>query len=213
MRKTLLSILALTVIIGLMLSMSAPALAGQIYHYRGTGVNAYWFMYDAKTGVYTDIYVYGYDSMDQSPPGHPQAKQYAGIEVLQYRYDGDEYVPLSEVSYWGPAGCLVIDSKLASASLVADDLEAWKWDYIADEETAVSLDVDVSWVATGPLSQDSYRWHSHSSYMNANRHYNNKSREATAQGSVCYDGTSVIPGASDGASIFSTKEGYVEVSR
>lgn len=213
MKKALLSILALTVIMGLMLSMSAPALAGQIYHLRGTGANAYWFMFDGATGVYTDIYVYGHNETYQSPPGHSPAKQYAGIQILQYRYDGDEYVPLSEVSYWGPAGCLVIDRKLASASLVASELDAWKWDYITEERSPVSLDVDVSWVATGPLSRDSYNWRYRSSDVTISYHYSGKNQGAIAEGTICYDGTSKILGASSGAGIFSAREGRVEVSR
>jgi len=215
MRKKLLSILALALMAGLMLSMSVPALAGENYHYKSTGANAYWFMYDEVTGVYTDISVYGYDSVDQNPPGRPQAKQYVGIGVFQYRYDGDEYIPLSDVSYWGyvPEGCLVIDSKLASASIVADDLGAWKWDYVAEEGTPLSLDVNVSWMATGPLNRNNYKWHYHTPYTNMNHHYNGKSREATAQGNICYDGTGIILGASDGAAMFSSREGYVEVSR
>ena len=215
MKKVLLSIPLLVLITILVLSAATPALAGQLYHSKGTGADAYWLMYDQGTGVYTDIFVYGRDSMYQDPPGRPQAKEYGNISIFQYRYDEEEFVPLVDISYWGaiPEGGLAIDNKLASASVVASDLAARKWDYLAEEETAVSLDVDVNWMATGSLSRESYSWHHHFPYMNANYHYSGKSRGATAQGSVHYDGISIILGASDGGRIFYTREGLTEVNR
>lgn len=212
MRRALLSILALAIVMGLVLSMSAPALAGQIYRFKGTGAYAYWQMYDEATNVYTDIQVYAHESAYQSPPGRPQPSQYAGIHVYQYRYDDyGNWILLSGVYYWGdiPAGCLVVDQKLASARLVADGLEGW------DYETGmpVTLDVDVSWAATGPLARQSHKSHYHSPDMNRNYRYTGSSRQATAQGSVHYDGTGIILGASDWAELFSAKEGYVEVNR
>lgn len=215
MKKVFLSMLALILAMGLVLSTAAPALAGELYHFKGIGANAYWFMYDEDTGVYTDIFVYGRDVSTQNPPGRPQTTQYAGIEIFQYRYEGEEFIPISDVSYWGPipAGCLVIERNLASARLIAYGLEAWEWDYITEEGTAVSLDVDVSWIATGPLSRESYKWRYHSPYVNVNYRYTGSSRGATAQGGINYDGTSIILGVSNGAGIFSAKEGFVEVSR
>lgn len=207
--------LALIVIIGLMLSMSAPALAGEVYHLKGNGVNAYWYEYDISTGVYTEINVSGQESVYNGSPGRPQAKTYVGIQVHQYRYEGYEYIPLSNVSYWGyvPTECLIIDKNLAAVSLIVEGLEGWKWDYITEKSTVVSLDVDVSWTATGPLSRNSYRWHYRSSMSMVNYRYQGKNRQATAQGSVCYDGVSKILGASSWASIFSAREGQVVVNR
>ena len=205
--------LVLAIIVGLMLSMSAPALAGagQVYHFKGTGMNAHWYEHDIATGIYTDIYVYGHESVYQNPPGRPQAKIYAGIQVHQYRYEGHEYIPLSDVSYWGyvPAECFAIDKNLAAASLVVEGLEARKWDYITEVTTVVALDLDVSWEAVGRISRHKGTWHS--AYMNY--HYHGKNREAIAQGSVCYDGVSKILGASNWAAIFSAREGQVVFNR
>ena len=205
-------VIALVVVMALLLSMSAPVFAGQVFRSERTGAYAQWIMYDESTGIYTEVYIHGHEAKYHNPPGRPQTEQYIGIQIVQYQY---WYEIITDIWYWGsvPAGSLTIDRKLATASLAVDGLQAWKSDYQTGEKTLVTLDLNISWTATGPLTRDRYHWHYRSPYMNVNYRYSGKSRQATAQGSFCLDGTNIILGASDWSGIFSAKDGQVIVDQ
>ena len=206
-------LIALAVVMVLILSMPVSVLAGQVFRSERTGAYAQWIMYDESTGIYTEVYIHGHEAKYHNPPGRPQTEQYIGIQIVQYQYWW--YASITEVWYWGniPAGCLSVDQRLGNASLVVQGLQAWKWDYETWETIPVTLDLNISWTATGPLTRDRYHWHYRSPHMNVNYRYSGKSRQATAQGSVCHDGTNIILGASDWSGIFSAKDGQVVVNR
>ncbi len=70
MKKIAMPLLGLVIILGLVIALVTPARADHYkYLYKGLEAQAYWYMYDEDTGIYTDISVYATDGISQNPPG------------------------------------------------------------------------------------------------------------------------------------------------
>jgi len=213
MKKIVMPLLTLVITLGLVI----PAARGDhfIGHFKGLGAEAHWSMYDEDTGVYTDVYIYAVDRIYRTPPQGGGGWQYANISIYQYLYDADEYVPIRDIYCWADPipGTLVVDGNLTWASLTASGIEGWQYDYDTGEETAITIDVDVSWSGTGPMSNYHSNYHFRYPYGFYNSHSTGKSRQASSLGEVVLDGTGLTLQASDYAEVFSSKEGSVEVYR
>lgn len=208
------SLLLLVLALGLVLSISTPTLAGEIYHFKGEGASAYWYMYDAESDVHTSISVWAVDELVQEPPGRPQAEQYAWISIFQYRIN-EKFEPLLDIWSWGPLpeDSLVVERKLAEASLRAEDLPAWMYNYTTGNASEVKLDIETNWTNTSEVISYHDNWHYKSPDVIFNARASGKYREASAQGSITYDDNQIKLEATEWAEIFSAKEGYVMVSK
>lgn len=214
MKKVVRPLLTLVVILGLVIL----AAQGEHYHvlYKGLGANAYWSMYDEGTGEYTDISIYAVDHFEKYPPRSRAAYQWGEIYISKYKYEDDQYVPISDAYCWVelPRGSLAVDQALMSASLSASGLVGWQYNYSdPPSETEVTIDVNVSWSASGPKSNynDNYHYRFPSGFGNS--HDSGMRRYGSALGDVVLDSISLALGTSSDAQVFSSKSGGVEVWR
>jgi len=218
MKKAIRSFLALAMTLGLTIALAAPAQAAWVTHSKEVSGSAFWHMYDDAAGIYTNVDVYASDGVFRSPSGDPGSFRSVSISISQFRYEGDDYVPVRDISFWGdiPAGCLVVSQNLTSASLIVSGLQGTQWDYETETETPVTIGLNVSWTANGPLSNYTYNYHwRYPSEFVYNRG-TGKSREGSAVGILSLDGFDIVLEAGDVdageeayASINSTKGGHV----
>jgi len=217
MKRVFIPFLAMVISLGLVLPLVTPAAPGDHYkgQIKGMGAEAWWSLYDEVSGVYTDILVYTSDKVYKNPLDSPEARAYGEIDIWQYRYVDDEYVPIRDVYFWGdvPAGSIVVDRTLSSASLILSGVEGEIYDHATESSTPVLLDIDLRWSAIAPITLDSYR--SHNRYPDGFAYYfsRGKSREAETFGVVSFEDTSIPLEFAQRATILSSRTGTVEVYR
>ena len=217
MKKWLLGVLVLICALVLVVPMAEPALASDTNRFKAVGAEAYWSVYDPVSGNYTDIWVGAAAELNQQPPGTPQAVRYVMVDVLRHRGPPeDPYAEVFvEVICQGeiPAGSLVIDPKLSSVSLSATGLPGFRVDWIQQTVIEVNLDVTVEWTAIGHFMREGETYHYKGPDAIFNSHGAAKGRDASAEGTLSYDSTSIELAASPESFIFSASSGSVEVSR
>jgi len=220
-KKTVLQLLGLVTALGLVIAVTAPALAGQGIHIKGQakgyGAQAAWNFYDQVLGIQTDLRINFDDNFERNPPDSPVAGQFANISISQYYTDPDglNYVPIRDIYFYGevPPGAIAIGRTLNSASLVLSGVIGEQFDYDSMETSDITIDIDVSWSATSPISMD--HWNTHMHYINgfAFYRYHGKSRDAATAGQITFGDTSIALGSAYWASVYYAKTGEVHVSR
>jgi hypothetical protein len=195
MKRAFIPLLAVAISLGLVLLLATPTFATSgdhsIRQSKGRGTSTAWNLYDEVSGIQTDIVVILIDEQIRYLPEKPGGGPY--LDIYIYQYYVDPYLPIRDIWFSGaiPQEGMEINHALSSASLILSGLEGEQYDYTSDAISPMLIDIGLIWSATGSTSIDN--WTSHNRYAGGFTFYHSrgKSREANAQGTIGFGGTSV----------------------
>ena len=190
----IISVLALAVF-----SQHSTALAGGNFKFRGDSADAYFSDFDGC--VYTDVYVFASDGINQSPPGPGGASSGTSLFIYQYDSCTDTQLLAAEgfASLAGPD--FQVAGKLSSAALNAT---VSMYDYVSG--TSFDVDVNLTWTGGSETSRQSSNYHFDSPGCKVNSRFRGTFRSAGVSGSIS-DGVTNFAQGTGGGSIASVKSG------
>lgn len=202
----LMVILALLVVtFGQHTAASAGGGGGGSYKFKGRSADAFFSSTDSSGCIITDVGVFASRGVLQSPPGPGSAAAFTSVFISQYNAcTGEQLLAADGSSVAGTD--FQVDKKFNSATLSTTV-------NVFDYESNLSFDVDINltWIATGPLTRQLGNTHYDSPGCKLHTHFNDRSRPAEASGSVSDGTTNFTPEPSSGATLFSTKIGTVVI--
>ena len=195
------AVFALT-LAALVLPATAGATESYQFRFRGLAASA---LFTADDGcVVTAVFVHTGQVENQTPPGAPAVGAYAFVDAI--RYDYCTGVALLDARGRAENVAVWVDQRLEAATLQAT-IDA----YDAVTQSAIALDVNLGWGATGGVARGNWHETYQADGVTVNEHGTGLVRPAVAAGSVAFAGTDLTPFADESAHISSTKSGAVSV--
>ena len=181
----------LLIIIVLMLGVfgqNSTASAAEQYRWKGPGAEAYFSSTDDSGCIVTDVSLFTRDETFQNPPGQPSRGSFVYMTIYQYDYCAGQ--ELRNAEGWASIGenDLQVARRLSSATLSA---LVTMYDWLSDSYFDVS--VDLSWSATGPASQQSSSYRSHSPGCKYHSRFRGSFRSADVNGTISDGVTNYTP--------------------
>lgn len=180
-------------------SQHSTALAGGNFRFRGDTADAYFSSFDGC--VYTDMYLYVSDGINQSPPGPGGASSGTGLFIYQYDSCTDTQLLGADGFASLASPDFQVSGKLSSATLNAT---VSMYDYVSD--TSFDVSIDLVWAGTGPLFRQSSNSHFDYPGCKVNSRFRGTFRSAEVSGSVS-DGATNFAQGTGGGNIASVKSG------
>jgi len=181
---------------------NVPVLAATATKYQFKGQNASASFYQSDDCSYTDVSVYGFDSVTKSGPGAPISQTGAYFYYSNYNY-------CTGTQSYGDGfseNVTFTSNKLNSATLNGTFTV---YDYYSGASKTAT--VNLTWTGTG----DTYRGKSQSRYQGpgytSSYRFNGSSRDAQVSGSVTLDGTNLIANLTSYGSLSTSSSGSLEI--
>jgi hypothetical protein len=180
-------------------SQHSTALAGGNFRFRGDTADAYFSSFDGC--VYTEMYVFASDGINQSPPG--PAGVSSGTDLWIYQYDSCNDIQLRDAYgfAWLAGPDFQVSGKLGSAALNAT---VNVYDYVTD--SFFDVYVNLTWTGVGATFRQSSNSHYDSPGCKVHNRFRGTFRSAAVSGTVS-DGVTNFAQGSSGGSIASVKSG------
>ncbi len=181
--KTIIKILAvLGIVLGAVSISPSRAAAGGIWKFKGSSADAGFFSFDGC--LYTDVWIFASDNVNQSPPGPAGSSSWTEIWINQW--DSCSETTLLSANGGAPLAPedFQVARKLTAASLTAT---ITVYDWVSDSYMDVA--VDLTWTGEGPLSRHSSSYSSSTPGCKYSSRWRGTNRGASISGSIWAGGT------------------------
>ena len=204
--KTTIKLLAVLALALTTFSQHATASAGNVFHFKGHGADAFFSSIDPSGCIFTDVFVQGNEQTFRNPPGQGSTFSGAFVSISQFDACAGTQV-LSADGFAELAGPeFQVSGKFESAVLSAT---VNVFDHISG--TSFDVDVNLTWTGTNVRGRQSSSSHFDFPGCKVNNHFNSTFRFAEASGSVSTETINFTPAPPVSATIFLAKSGDVTI--
>lgn len=197
--KTTIKLLAVLALALAAFGQHSTASAGGNFKFRGDTADAFFSTFDGC--VFTDVFVFASDGINQSPPGPGGASSGANLFISQYDVCTDTQLLAAEGFASLAPSDFQVGGKLSSASLSAN---VGMFDYVSS--TPFDVSVNLTWTGNGPTVRQSSSSHFSSPGCKVHSRFRGTFRGAEVSGTVSDGVTNYTPDPT-GGSIASVKAG------
>jgi hypothetical protein len=188
-------------------SAASAATSTSTYQIQGSTGFAFFELADPDGCTFTEVYLHVNESRSNLPPGAPQTRTLADLQIIQTsECDGYQVLVNAFGSVEIPAGAFDVQGNLSGATLEA---AVPVFDYVSGQTEMVT--VSLSWTGVGDVIHDVR----HERYVSPEYKYtfrsNGSYRTAQAAGSLVFRGTDLAAGGSSAAELADVQSGQVSI--